>query len=90
SLVALVKKGQKLFTSMEVSTKFADLGKAYLIGLAATDDPASLGTEMLQFSASAKSNPLAGRKQNPENLFTAAEETLIEWEEVQGEKTSLF
>jgi hypothetical protein len=32
---------------MEVSTKFADTGKAYLVGLAATDDPASLGTEML-------------------------------------------
>ncbi|MCP6473641.1 GPO family capsid scaffolding protein, partial [Klebsiella pneumoniae] len=32
----------------------------------------------------------AGRKQNPENLFTAAEETLIEWEEVQYEKPSLF
>ncbi|WP_218786506.1 GPO family capsid scaffolding protein, partial [Klebsiella pneumoniae] len=24
-----------------------DTGKAYLVGLAATDDPASLGTEML-------------------------------------------
>ncbi|HGY2286695.1 TPA: GPO family capsid scaffolding protein [Klebsiella aerogenes] len=89
-LVAYTRKLQKLFTSMEVNTSFADTGKAYLIGLAATDDPASLGTEMLQFSASAKSNPLASRKQNPENLFTAAEETLIEWEEVQGEKTSLF
>lgn len=89
-LVAYTRKLQKLFTSMEVNTSFADTGKAYLIGLAATDDPASLGTEMLQFSASAKSNPLAGRKQNPENLFTAAEETRIEWEEVQGEKTSLF
>lgn len=89
-LVAYTRKLQKLFTSMEVNTSFADTGKAYLVGLAATDDPASLGTEMLQFSASAKSNPLAGRKQNPDNLFTAAEETLIEWEEVQGEKPSLF
>lgn len=89
-LVAYTRKLQKLFTSMEVNTSFADTGNAYLVGLAATDDPASLGTEMLQFSASAKSNPLAGRKQNPENLFTAAEETLIEWEEVQGEKPSLF
>ncbi len=44
---------------------------------------------MLQFSASAKSNPLAGRKQSPENLFTAAEETLIEWEEVRA-KNLLF
>ncbi len=79
----LVKKGQKLFTSMEVSPKFADTGKAYLVGLAATDDPASLGTEMLTFSASAAHNPLANRKQNPANLFTAAEETVIELEEIQ-------
>ncbi len=90
SLVELVKKGQKLFTSMEVSPKFADTGKAYLVGLAATDDPASLGTEMLAFSASAAHNPLANRKQNPENLFTAAAETVIELEETQDEKPSLF
>lgn len=90
SLVELVKKGQKLFTSMEVSPKFADTGKAYLVGLAATDDPASLGTEMLAFSATAKQNPLANRKQNPENLFTAAAETVIELEEVQDEKPNLF
>ncbi|EOZ7960366.1 GPO family capsid scaffolding protein [Cronobacter sakazakii] len=90
ALVELVKKGQKLFTSMEVSPKFADTGKAYLVGLAATDDPASLGTEMLTFSASAAHNPLANRKLSPENLFTAAEETLIELEETQDEKPSLF
>lgn len=68
---------------MEVSPKFADTGKAYPVGLAATDDPASLGTEMLTFSASAAHNPLANRKQNPANLFTAAEETVIELEEIQ-------
>lgn len=90
SLVELVKKGQKLFTSMEVSPKFADTGKAYLVGLAATDDPASLGTEMLTFSASAAHNPLANRKQNPANLFTAAEEAVIELEEIQDDKPSLF
>ncbi|EDK9894495.1 capsid protein, partial [Salmonella enterica subsp. enterica serovar Typhi] len=90
ALVELVKKGQKLFTSMEVSTKFADTGKAYLVGLGATDDPASLGTEMLAFSASAAHNPLANRKQNPENLFSEAVETLIELEEAQDEKPSLF
>lgn len=83
ALVALVKKGQKLFTSMEVSPQFADTGKAYLVGLAATDDPASLGTEMLTFSATAAHNPLANRKQNPENLFSAAAETVIELEETQ-------
>ena len=90
ALYAEINQWQKQFTSMEVSPKFADTGKAYLVGLAATDDPASLGTEMLAFSASAKQNPLANRKQSPENLFTAAEETVIELEEVQDEKPNLF
>ncbi|MBQ0345918.1 GPO family capsid scaffolding protein [Citrobacter freundii] len=90
ALAALVKKGQKLFTSMEVSPQFADTGKAYLVGLAATDDPASLGTEMLSFSATATHNPLAKRKLNPENLFSAAAETVIELDETQEDKPSLF
>ena len=45
---------------------------------------------MLTFSASAAHNPLANRKQNPANLFTAAEETVIELEEIQEDKPSLF
>ena len=48
-----------------------------------TDSPASLGTEMLAFAAGAKVNPLNERKQRPENLFTAAVETKIEFEEVK-------
>ncbi|WP_241602768.1 GPO family capsid scaffolding protein [Rosenbergiella nectarea] len=90
ALVDLVKKGQKIFTSMEVSPQFADTGKAYLAGLAATDDPASLGTEMLTFSAKAEHNPLAKRKQHKDNLFTAAVETEIELEDAPDEKPSLF
>ncbi|HDL7396670.1 TPA: GPO family capsid scaffolding protein [Yersinia enterocolitica] len=89
-LVAMVKGRQKVYTSMEVNTKFADTNSAYLIGLAVTDDPASLGTEMLNFSASASANPLASRKQAPENLFTAAEETLIEFEAAPEPKVNLF
>lgn len=89
-LVEMVKKRQKVYTSMEVNTKFADTESAYLVGLAVTDDPASLGTEMLSFSASASVNPLASRKQSPENLFTAAEETLIEFEAEQETKTNLL
>lgn len=89
-LVALTKQWQKIFTSMEISPKFADTGKAYLIGLAATDDPASLGTEMLAFSANAAHNPLANRKKDAANLFSAAEETQIELEEVPEEKPGLF
>ena len=89
-LVAMVKGRQKVYTSMEVNTKFADTNSAYLIGLAVTDDPASLGTEMLNFSASASANPLASRKQAPENLFTAAEETLIEFEAAPEPKVNLL
>lgn len=55
----MVKQAQKVYTSIEVNPKFADTGEAYLIGLAVTDDPASLGTEYLAFSASASANPLA-------------------------------
>jgi len=80
-LVELTRARQKIYTSIEVNPKFADTGEAYLIGLAVTDDPASLGTEYLSFSATAKANPLASRKLDKDNLFTAAEETLIEFYE---------
>ena len=50
-LVAINKKGQKIYSSIEMSRDFAGKGKAYLVGLACTDSPASLGTNVLQFSA---------------------------------------
>lgn len=89
-LIDMTGKMQKLFTSMEISLKFADTDAPYLVGLAVTDDPASLGTEMLAFSAKAEQNPLANRKQHPENLFSAATETVIELEDVPEEKPALF
>lgn len=83
ALIELNKKGQKVYTSVEIDTNFADTGKAYLVGLAVTDNPASLGTEMLAFSH----NGLNGRKLKPENLFTAAVETEFEFNE---EKPSIL
>lgn len=75
-LKAMVEKRQKIYTSMEIDLDFADSGEAYLVGLAVTDSPASLGTSMLKFSASeGKNSPLAARKQRPENLFSEAIET---------------
>jgi len=41
----------KLFFSMELQPNFAGTGKTYLTGLAATDNPASLGTTCARFSA---------------------------------------
>lgn len=79
SLLAMNKAKQKLYTSCEINPKFSDSGEAYLVGLAVTDSPASLGTDMLAFSASAGANsPLAARKQQPDNLFTEATEFTLE------------
>ncbi|MCQ8229109.1 GPO family capsid scaffolding protein [Pantoea trifolii] len=89
-LIDLTRARQKIYTSVEINTKFADTGEAYLVGLAVTDDPASLGTEILSFSATAKANPLASRKQDKDNLFTAAEETLIELYEEADAAPSLL
>ena len=83
SLIALNQKKQKVYTSIEVDENFANKGSAYLIGLAVTDSPASLGTEMLQFAAGAKVNPFSDKKQRPENLFTAAQEVALEFEEIK-------
>ncbi len=76
---------QKVYTSIEVTEKFAHTGKAYLLGLAVTDSPASLGTEMLAFARQHPAqSPLAARKHEPETLFSEAAETAIEFEEVES------
>jgi capsid scaffolding serine peptidase GPO len=80
-LVAMNKARQKLYTSAEVDPNFARSGQAYLVGLAVTDSPASLGTEMLQFAAGAPTNPLSARKQSPDNVFTAAQALTLEFED---------
>ncbi|MEZ9339948.1 GPO family capsid scaffolding protein [Vibrio splendidus] len=49
-LLTANKKGQKLYTSIEMHPDFQGTGRAYLIGLAVTDSPASTGTTRLKFS----------------------------------------
>lgn len=81
-LVDMTKKGQKIYTSIEVTPKFADTGEAYLTGLAVTDSPASLGTEVLAFAQQKPdASPFKGRKSSPEALFTEAVEAAIEFED---------
>lgn len=90
-LVKMTKARQKIYSSMEVDPDFAKTGKAYLVALAVTDNPASLGTEMLQFCAQAGKNPLSDRKQRPENFISEAVEFSLEFEEAQQtEGLSLF
>ncbi|WP_347453661.1 GPO family capsid scaffolding protein [Acinetobacter thermotolerans] len=90
-LIELHKRGQKLFTSIEVNPNFADTGEAYLVGLAFTDSPASLGTQIMEFAAkNPEANPFANKKQDAANLFTAAEETVVEFEESAPATAGLF
>ena len=67
ALVAMNKAKQKIFTSIEVHPNFAQTGSAYLTGLAVTDSPASLGTEVLKFAA--------GKKDGDVPVFSDAMET---------------
>lgn len=50
SYQAANRYGDMLFTSMEITFDFAKSGKAYLTGLGATDEPASLGTTEIRFN----------------------------------------
>ena len=52
-LLKLNSDGEKLFSSVEITPNFAGSGKAYMTGLAVTDEPASLGTQELYFSRQA-------------------------------------
>ncbi|VWC77849.1 phage capsid scaffolding protein [Burkholderia aenigmatica] len=72
-LKAITKARQKVYTSIEISPNFAESGKAYMVGLGVTDSPASLGTEILAFSAK---NPdyFKSHKLAPENVFSVGVE----------------
>ncbi|HBC7452474.1 TPA: GPO family capsid scaffolding protein [Klebsiella oxytoca] len=81
-LIAMNKKLQKVYTSMEIQPNFANSGKCYLVGLAVTDDPASLGTEYLEFCRGAKFNPLNRFKAEPGNLISVATLAELEFEDL--------
>lgn len=70
-LVAMNKAKQKLYTSAEIDESFADTGEAYLVGLAVTDSPASLGTEVLAFSMQKpEASPFKDRHYSDSSMFT--------------------
>ena len=94
-LLAMHSKRQKLYPSIEVNPSFADSSQAYLMGLAMTDSPASLGTEMLEFCAKqGDKSPLAARKQQPGNFFSATGDAVdLEFDEVaepSADPTGIF
>ncbi|MNN13952.1 Phage capsid scaffolding protein (GPO) serine peptidase [compost metagenome] len=84
------KAKQKIYTSIEIDENFADTGEAYIVGLAVTDSPASLGTDVLAFSAQKPdASPFKDRHYSETSMFTEALEAEITFEEVV-ETTSMF
>ncbi len=80
------RAGQKLFSSIEVNPVLPRTGRAYLLGCAITDSPASMATQVLKFSRDDK------RK---DNLIALCDEGFeIEFEEeaasAASEVTSAF
>ncbi|MCY4641089.1 MAG: GPO family capsid scaffolding protein, partial [Gammaproteobacteria bacterium] len=77
-LIEMNANGQRLHTSMELEPDFAGTGKAYLMGLAVTDEPASLGTSQLQlFKNSSRKNQYPVLISEPTEIlqFTDTEQT---------------
>ncbi|WP_339539400.1 GPO family capsid scaffolding protein [Pseudomonas sp. RA_15y_Pfl2_54] len=83
-LIAMNKAKQKIYTSIEIDDSFSDTGEAYIVGLAVTDSPASLGTDVLAFSAQKpEANPFKDRHYSATSMFTEALETELTFEEVE-------
>lgn len=86
-LIALAKSKQKVYFSIEFYPEFADTGEAYLVGLACTDSPASLGTSYMKFCQdNPDDSPLSARKQNPDTFISTAESV---WEYKEEPKSVL-
>ncbi|EME8412169.1 MULTISPECIES: GPO family capsid scaffolding protein [Klebsiella] len=70
-MVQMTNKGQKIYSSIELHPQFALNGKAYVVGLAMTDTPASLGTDRLKFAAQQRASVMAFNNQQGEApMFT--------------------
>ncbi len=75
-LINMIRDGQKTHLSIEMMQNFADTGTAYLMGVGVTDQPASLGTGIMEFSAQKRadhtfSQPIAADIELPTGESTA-------------------
>lgn len=76
-LLAMNRNGQKIYSSVEIHPRFKQTGGAYLMGLAVTDSPASVGTEILKLSA---------QKQQSEHILLSHSDPLeLEFEKAEPE-----
>ena len=70
-LVKVAENGQKPFPSVELTGDYAGTGKVGLVGLAFTDNPASIGTEKLKFSRRAPGTVFSTAAEGVELKFAA-------------------
>lgn len=84
----LTDEGKKIYSSIELHPQFAANGSAYIVGLAMTDNPASLGTDRLKFAAQQRSEVMKFNNQQGEApMFTdAIEAELIELAEQRSDE----
>ncbi|HDH1858912.1 TPA: GPO family capsid scaffolding protein [Klebsiella quasipneumoniae subsp. similipneumoniae] len=77
-MVQMTNKGEKVYSSIELHPQFALNGKAYIVGLAMTDTPASLGTERLKFATQQRASVMAFNNQQAEPpMFSEAIEAKV-------------
>ncbi|MIE72293.1 phage capsid protein [Salmonella enterica subsp. diarizonae] len=83
----LTDEGKKIYSSIELYPDAMD-GKPYVMGLAMTDTPASLGTERLKFAAQQREQVMKFSNQHTEApMFTEAMEAeIIELAEQRSEE----
>ncbi|HIA0775902.1 TPA: GPO family capsid scaffolding protein [Salmonella enterica subsp. enterica] len=83
----LTDEGKKIYSSIELYPDALD-GKPYIMGLAMTDTPASLGTERLKFAAQQREQVMKFSNQHTEApMFTEAMEAeIIELTEQRSEE----
>ncbi|OSL65245.1 phage capsid scaffolding protein GpO [Escherichia coli TA008] len=84
----LVSRGKKIYSSIELARNFTPTGTPYLIGLAMTDTPASIGTERLQFALQQRRSVMTFNNQQTEApMFSdAIEAEVIELTERRSEE----
>ncbi|HCQ8457555.1 TPA: GPO family capsid scaffolding protein [Klebsiella pneumoniae] len=77
-MVQMTNKGEKVYSSIELHPQFALNGKAYIVGLAMTDTPASLGTERLKFATQQRASVMTFNNQQAEPpMFSEAIEAEV-------------
>ncbi|KNC89850.1 GPO family capsid scaffolding protein [Trabulsiella odontotermitis] len=77
-MVQMLNDGKKVYSSIELWPQSAITGGPYLMGLAMTDTPASLGTERLKFAAQQRQQVMTFNNQQGEPaMFTEAIEAEV-------------